>query len=95
MPDPTQPPQIPWWVRYWTDPTTTRSGLRQQAWLFLLLAGVVLGVGALSLYWQPAWGGVIVRPVAFGVWPGVFVGAGIWTLFAARWLDRHRAERLK
>ena len=86
-----QPPEIPWWVSYWTGPTTTRSGLRQEAWLFFLMAAVSLGIGTLSLYWQPAWGGVIVRRVAFGVLPVGFAVAGIWTMAAASWIDRHQA----
>jgi hypothetical protein len=91
MTDASQPPGIPWWVSYWTDPTTTRSSLRQQGWLFFLMAAVSLGIGSLSLIWQPPWGGVIVRPVAFGVLPVGFTVAGIWTIVAARWIDRHQA----
>lgn len=86
-----QPPKIPWWVSYWVGPTTTRSSLRREAWLFFLMAAVFLGIGTLSLYWQPPWGGVIVRPVAFGVLPVGFIVAGIWTMVAASWIDRHQA----
>ena len=56
MTDASQPPKIPWWVSYWTDPLTTRSSLRQQAWLFFLMAALSLGIGTLSLYWQPVLG---------------------------------------
>jgi hypothetical protein len=91
MTDASQPPIIPWWVSYWTDPTTTRSSLRQQAWLFFLMAAVALGIGAVSLSWQPPWGGAIVRPVAFGVMPVGFTLAGIWTMAAVRWIDGHQA----
>jgi hypothetical protein len=59
--------------------------------LFFVLATVSLAIGTLSLFWQPAWGGVIVRPVAFGLLPVGFAAAGIWTMIAASWIDRHQA----
>jgi hypothetical protein len=91
MSDMNQPSKIPWWVNYWTGPTTTRSGLRQQAWLFFAMAALSLAIGTFSLFWQPQWGGVIVRPVAFGLLPVGFTAAGIWTIVAASWIDRHQA----
>src|SRR5262245_60175460 len=91
MTDAAQPPKIPWWVSYWTGPTTTRSSLRQKAWFFFLMAAVSVGIGTVYICWRPAWLGVIVLPVAFGVFPVVFAVAGIWTMVAARWIDRHQA----
>src|SRR5262249_45349784 len=40
---------------------------------------------------RPAWLGVIVLPVAFGVFPVGFTVAGIWAVVAASWIDRHQA----
>jgi hypothetical protein len=91
MTDAGQPPKIPWWVRYWIGPTTTRSSLRHEAWFFFLTAAVSVGIGTVYLFWRPAWLGVIVLPVAFGVFPVGFTIAGIWTLVAAKWMDRHQA----
>src|SRR5947199_9674859 len=91
MTDPGQPPKIPWWVSYWTGPTTTRSSLRQEACLFFLLAAVFVGTGTLYAYWLQRGAGVIVLPVAFGVLPVGFPVAGIWTIVAASWIDRHQA----
>src|SRR3954453_14996871 len=91
MADAGQPPKIPWWVSYWTDPTTTRSSLRQGGWLFFLMAAACLGIGSLYLSWRPAWVGVVVLPVVFGVLPVGFTVAGIWTMAAARWIERHQA----
>lgn len=91
MTDTSQPPKIPWWVSYWTGPTTTRSSLRQQAWLFFVMAAISLAMGTLSLYWQPEGGGVLVRPVAFVLFPVAFTVAGIWQLVAVGWIDRHQA----
>lgn len=86
-----QSPKIPWWVSYWTGPTTTRSDLRQQVWLFFGMAAISLAIAVLSFFWQPPWGGVIVRPVVFGLLPVGFTAAGIWTMVAASWIDRHQA----
>lgn len=91
MTDASKPPKIPWWVNYWTDATTTRSSLRQGAWLFFVMAAACIGFGTLYLFWRPAWMGVVVLPVVFGVMPVGFTLAGIWTMVAARWIDRHRA----
>src|SRR5262245_53239849 len=91
MTDASQSPKIPWWVSYWTGPTTTRSSLRQEAWVFFLLAAVSLGIGTLYLYWHPVWIGVIVLPVAFVILPVGFTVGGIWSLVAAKWIDRQRA----
>jgi hypothetical protein len=91
MTDTGQAPKIPWWVRYWTGPTTTRSGLRQEAVVFFLLAAALLGISALFFFWRPAGMGVVVLPVAAGVLPGGFTLAGLWILAAARWIDRHDA----
>ncbi len=86
-----QPPTFPWWVRYWISPTTTLSNLRQEAWMFFLLAGASIGIGALYLYWRPVGIGVVVLPVALGVFPVGFTVAGFWVLVAAGWIDRHGA----
>lgn len=91
MTDANQPPKIPWWVSYWTGPTTTRSSLRQGAWLFFLMAAVFPGIGALYTYWRPGGTGRIVLPVVFIVFPVGFTVAGIWTMAAASWIDRHQA----
>src|SRR5688500_5826281 len=91
MTDASQPLKIPWWVSYWTGPTTTRASLRREAWLLFAMAAASVGIGAASLYWRPAWLGVIVVPVAFGVFPVGFTAAGIWTMAAASWVDRHQA----
>ncbi len=91
MTDASQPPKIPWWVNWWTGPTTTRASLRQEAWLLLLVAAVSIGIATLSLFWKLPWGGVIVRPVAFGLFPVAFTIAGIWHLVAVSWIDRHKA----
>jgi hypothetical protein len=76
-------------VRYWTDPTTTRSSLRQDAWLFFLLAGASVALGALSCFWRPPGIGGIVLPVVFGVLPVGFTVAGLGALAAVSWIDRH------
>ncbi len=55
------------------------------------MAAISFGIGALSFYWKPGWGGVIVRPVAFVLFPVSFTVAGIWQLVAASWIDRHHA----
>jgi hypothetical protein len=78
-------------VSYWTGPTTTRSSLRQEAWLFFLLAAVSVGISAVYVYWRPAGMGVVVLPVASGVLPVGFTLAGIWIMVAASWIDRHQA----
>lgn len=92
MTDANQPPKIPWWVNHWTDPTTTRSSLRQQAWLYFLLAAVSVGISVVFGPWRPAWlTGEIVLPVAAGLFPVAFIVGGIWVLAAARWIDRHQA----
>ena len=92
MTDANQPPTIPWWVSYWTDPTTTRSSLRQQAWLFFFLAAVAVCISVVFGPWRPEWfSGEIVLPVAAGLFPVAFTVGGVWVLAAVRWIDRHQA----
>lgn len=91
MTDSNQSPKLPWWVSYHTDPTTTRSTLRQDAWLYFLIAAIFLGLGLYDLIWQPAWRFVLVRPTALIIFPAGFTLLGLWTLVAVRWLDRHQA----
>jgi hypothetical protein len=84
------PPEIPWWVTWWTDPTMTRSSLRQQAWLFFVMAAVFVAISAVHVFWRPSWWtGEIVLPVAAGLFPLAFTGGGVWILLASRWIDRH------
>jgi hypothetical protein len=85
-----EPAKFPWWVSWWTDPTTTRSNLRQQAWLFFVMAAVIAGISAGQVLLRPGWMGQIVVPVAVIV-PVVFTIGGVWILRASRWIDQHQA----
>ena len=91
MTDAGQNPKIPWWVSYWTGPTTTRSSLRQEGCFFFLMAAASVGIGIVYHFWRPARMGVIVLPVAFVVLPLGFTIAGLWTMVAVGWIDRHQA----
>jgi hypothetical protein len=80
-------PKIPWWVHWWTVPTTTRSSLRADARFFFFLAVVPLAIAAILHFWSPGTGRYVL-PWAF-LFPVACVAAGIWQLAAASWIDRH------
>src|SRR5688572_28754136 len=91
MTTPNQPPKIPWWASYWTGPATTRSNLRQEAWLFFLMAAAFLGAGLLRRStaigrpdsWDYSAAAIIIS--------AAFTAAWMWQLIAASWIDRHQA----